>query len=505
MLSNINKIYSLYPKEVRFKHVHCNELLYLAKSLELYRKEYKKNYENDILLTDVYNMLTNIFFNICRSILPYCETIVLKKDSELFQKLRHLEGSYLDFFGDYVKPVIKYLVCLSEFSQNYLFNYLSKSINEINIDHKVAIITKRALTQIEKDMINTSVIQRNIKFFTENSYRKSVETFDSSFFIGTANYFGRYATRVLKARVTYFVSYDMFTNTINKNNPFYNVVPQKEIIDTIDQNISYGNNLTKVIPIEIENENSIHFTVQKILEDQNKNNISNDIFQEASIVYLENDHFVFVATDSKVRIYSPDDKSNCVQRISFRELEEDSYLIISNERDTKLIATVADKVVLKKDAMSLRTMQKDWKNKLRSIVERYGITNISEVLMTKYHMTTASPASVRFWCNEESICPTELRTLLVVLGYENDQIENVYGSMKKIQKAHIIAGKLITKKLMHEMTSEIDKELEEKGWCTFESNEFDGASFNIERITAIDHSKYDILPHNILKPFKIQN
>ncbi|MEH7200470.1 hypothetical protein V7105_25055, partial [Priestia megaterium] len=123
--------------------------------------------------------------------------------------------------------------------------------------------------------------------------------------------------------------------------------------------------------------------------------------------------------------------------------------------------------------------------------------------MNKYHLKTASIASVRSWCNEESICPTELHKLLKALKYDEDQIQEIFNTMKKIQYAHRKAGRIISEKLMNELSKNIFKELQEKGFYTFESKEFNGASFNIERIVSINQSRYLIAPYNLMKPMSI--
>jgi hypothetical protein len=75
--------------------------------------------------------------------------------------------------------------------------------------------------------------------------------------------------------------------------------------------------------------------------------------------------------------------------------------------------------------------------------------------------------------------------------------------MKKIQLAHRKAGRIISEKLMSELSKGITKELQEKGFYTFESKEFNGASFNIERIVSIDRTRHLIAPSNLMKPMKI--
>ena len=248
----------------------------------------------------------------------------------------------------------------------------------------------------------------------------------------------------------------------------------------------------------------INTAVNRFIEEQkNTIEVNSQDAVDACIIHLENNRFLFAPRDSKIRVFSPNEQINFIKQITFRDIEEDNYIIIRNERDTKLIAEVADQYVLKSKAKIYRELQNEWKEKLRVNVENKGIGKVSDILMRKYKIKTASIASLRSWCNEDSICPTELPKILKALKYEDDKIKEVHVIMKKIQQAHIKAGRVISEKLMSELSVNILRELQEKGYYTFMSTEFNGVSFNIERIVSIDRETYLIAPYNLMKPMNI--
>lgn len=82
-------------------------------------------------------------------------------------------------------------------------------------------------------------------------------------------------------------------------------------------------------------------------------------------------------------------------------------------------------------------------------------------------------------------------------------MEEIHRKMKEIRRAHLKAGRLISGKLMNELSIEIFQELKEQGYYTFTSKEFDGASFNIERVVSIDRSVYYVAPYNLMKTIEI--
>ncbi|MEH7537435.1 hypothetical protein V7167_25220, partial [Bacillus toyonensis] len=93
--------------------------------------------------------------------------------------------------------------------------------------------------------------------------------------------------------------------------------------------------------------------------------------------------------------------------------------------------------------------------------------------------------------------------ILKALKYEDNRIKETYEIKKKIQQAHIKAGRIISEKVMNELSNDILKELQEKGYYTFMSKELNGVSFNIERIVSIDHSVHLIAPYNLMRPINI--
>ena len=95
--------------------------------------------------------------------------------------------------------------------------------------------------------------------------------------------------------------------------------------------------------------------------------------------------------------------------------------------------------------------------------------------------------------------PAEINILLSALKYNQENIKKISDTMATIKRAHISAGRIITKKLMSELSVDIHSELQEKGYYTFKSNEFNGASFNIERIVSISHTIRTVPSTNIMR------
>ncbi|WP_374055834.1 hypothetical protein [Rossellomorea sp. FM04394] len=498
-LDNLLVLYSLEKSNVLFKHVNSGEMLQFSNYVGEFKLEIQKKYDNDESLIEVLNFLNKIFFKLASSLQPYNQVIDEDMEKAIISKLMLTKKSYPELFSKTLIKAAKSIKDLKE-SDNNLFDNLCRYINKrAEVGLKVAIVTKRAISHQEKHLVSSSLKSfLKVSYFTENSFRKDFELFDEIIYVGNPLYFGDYVKSTFKGKTITFVSYDIFTNSFQPQNVFEDI-DKEGTHSTIYKNVTIGETLQKKSIIEFNQGEVLSTSVNKFLNEQ-KNEVNSQEAVEACLVQLENDRFLFAPRESKIRVFNPNDKTNLIKQIKFRDVEEDEYIVIRNERDTKLIAEVADQDVLKKSAEKYRLLQKDWKNKLRSNVKRKGLKKVSDILYNKYNIKTASSASVRSWCNEESICPTELTKILKAIKYDENKIKETYETMKKIQNAHIKAGRIISQKLMSELSQDIYKELQEKGFYTFKSKEFDGASFNIERIVSIDRTRHFIAQYNLMKP-----
>lgn len=501
--NNLVDLYKLEKSKISFKHVKNRKLSFFAEGLEAYRKEVLESYDSDEHLNDMLNLLRRVFFKLTGSFMPYNKVINQELNKELLKKFYQIKNSYPNLFSSIVKEIAKNFKEITETNENSMVEYIQDYINnEYKGIRKIAIVTKRSLSIEEKNkFVKRLKLGHKIYYFTENSFRKEINIFNEVFYIGCPNYFGKYVKTIFKGSNIYFVSYDMFINSMRPENEFEEL-DRKGVYSTLYNQIDFGQPSQKEILINFEEKESLNFAVNKVLDEQKSTGDNSSDAIEASIVYLENDRFLFAPQDSKIRVFVPEEKSNFVKQINFKDLEEDDYIIIRNESDTKLIAEVADKI-LKSKAKDYRQLQQKWKKRLRYNVEKKGLNRVSEILSKKYRLTTATTVSIRNWCNDNSICPTELPKLLKALKFTEKEVKEIYSKMQEIKCAHIKAGRLISWKLMNELSSEIYRELREQGYYTFTSEEFDGASFNIERVVSIDQNKYLIAPYNLMKPIEI--
>ncbi len=501
-MKNITFSYTLEGKEISFRHVEYKLVDELAKQLYDFKLDLTRNFAEEEFLLDLYSSVNRVLFNLCHSIMPYSSLLDKNLSDMLLNKFKQAKLGYPDLFQKMIIPIVKTVDALRRDDENVLYDFICTYLNENPKNYKkISIITKRSLNYSEKEHILHRINpELNISFYTENGYRKTQMIFDETIFLGSSNFFSSFSSQVFKSYQTTFISYSFFLHKNRKTSAFPHL-PTTELTNTIQKGIIFNNQTFNKEIIEIKEENTIHQVIKSIIKEQeNIDQGDNHRQVVASIIFIESDRFLFVSRDANVRILSLHDRNEFVKQIHFKDLQEDDYLIIRNDWDTKLIAEVADKKVLKDNATQYRGLQEDWKKRLRNHVNKLGAQRVSKILSQKYNMKTASSVSVRNWCTEESICPQEISALLKALKYKNNEIENIYSAMKEIQNAHRQAGRIITRSLMNELKEDIFEKLNEQGYYTFNSNTFNGASFNIERVISIDNTKYSIFYYDLMKP-----
>ena len=501
------KLYSISNSNIEFINVKNKDISFLVKSIDKFKSQ-KNGIINDTHLTDQLVYFKKIMFRFINSFLPYNLIIDTNTENELIKRCFEIKRSYPHIYNNFVSDIALSIKNLMAINENSMLNSLSEYINGFSNSYtKIAIVTKKGIKQEEKLLVEKQIkFPIMINYYTYNGFKKVPECFDVVIYIGTPDYFGEYAKNTFKGNYIAFFSYNIFINHFKPKFIFEVLNNGKNIISTIYNDVHINNNNTNNDPpqskIQLEEEDiSPNIAEKLVCESVDNQNIQEMV--DACVIYLENGRYIFVSPHSKIRVFSPDLGSKLVKQVNFKDLEEDDYIIIRNERDSKLIAEVADQLILKSKATKYRELQSKWKSRLRYYVNRHGYRKVSNVLRKKYNIKSATIASIRNWCNEESICPKELPKLLEALKFDQKEINRIYKSMKIIQKAHIKAGKIISQKLIKELTGNFVNELFEKGYYKFTSSEFDGASFNIEKILFIDTKIYIIPYHYLMKPMII--
>ena len=157
-----------------------------------------------------------------------------------------------------------------------------------------------------------------------------------------------------------------------------------------------------------------------------------------------------------------------VRRMPTTDIEEGTFVLLRAGSGGDYVVPVAD-AVLGRRAAECREVQRDWKAKLRSEVERRGLFETSIVLLDHGAMV-ADEGNLRRWIWERSIRPrgyADFLAIMRLIGLESEAIR-YWRVMKVIDGAHIRAGQLIRKMLIGQVMNSDLAQLDQLGTMEFD-------------------------------------
>jgi hypothetical protein len=227
---------------------------------------------------------------------------------------------------------------------------------------------------------------------------------------------------------------------------------------------------------------------------------------EALLLGLEGDHGVFIEVESSVLVIDlSEEAKNRVKRISYRDLGAEIYILLRTSGGGDYIVPVADRI-LGDEAEDLREMQQTWKARLRGAIKKEGIHKTIDRLKT-YGSKIASYQNVRNWSSDRNIItkdPADFRAIMTLTDLE-DQADNFWTSMKKIQRAHARAGQHIRRLLLQEINHSDLLELERTGVMEFSLPDRDAGSLTAYRIVSIASRMVEVASGRIDEVFRIED
>ena len=184
--SELVDIYNLEDISIEFKHVDGSLLRPFAESIERYKKEIQLSYDNDERLLELYNLCRRLFWKVLNSFAPYKSLVSEECLQPIFQQCYLVKNSYPSIFQRCVLPLLKEIQVLQEIDDNPLSTLVCKHINSIaKVGHRIAIVSKRAIPNKEKTILHNTLRDIfKVRYYTENSFRKSAVTYNIIVFIG---------------------------------------------------------------------------------------------------------------------------------------------------------------------------------------------------------------------------------------------------------------------------------------------------------------------------------
>ena len=124
-------LYNVEDISIRFKNVDGTLLRPFAESIERYRIEMLKIYENDDRLLELYNLCRRLFWRMLSSFSSYKKLISEEILQQIFKQCYTLEKSHSSFYKRYVLPILKEIKVLLENDSNELKSLVCEHINSV--------------------------------------------------------------------------------------------------------------------------------------------------------------------------------------------------------------------------------------------------------------------------------------------------------------------------------------------------------------------------------------
>ncbi|MCF6796618.1 hypothetical protein L1M59_10850 [Bacillus sp. ET1] len=481
--------------------IHNPLLSDLGEQCNILKQKVAENGLEDEFLNRIYLTIKKALTIFSTSLVPFHQIKSIDLQ-DLRYKFRELKMLYPNIYQDFLKGA-QQIKQLLEQETNLLIEKVIDLVNNPT-PSKRAIVTKRHLKDEERDALlrrfATNVM--DIRFFNDSAFRKSSDTFDEVLFIGSQSLFEVYANNCPRAEKTYFISYDVFPNYFKNMGVLHSLQPASTVYKGIKNKLERRPITTAKLFLE-EDPPSLSLLGKQLAasEDLDENGADSIEPVEARLIILENDHVLFLQVDGRYKVVEIDLKGKHVISKPFNMLELDDCLLVFHERETEILATVANSEILKEKAQKLRRIQKSWKNRLQSWVDNKGINKVCYILSSKYNMSSSKPHNVNYWLRDTTIFPRNMEQLLKALQYDDRSVQQVLVASNLILAAHRRAGSLIRQHANQVIKNSDLKNLLSQGYQIFSIPKFPGFTFSVERIIGISSETFMVHPGKIMKVY----
>lgn len=480
-------------KKIIFLSVENDEIRNLYSLCREFSKEIRTYHEHEEDLINNFNEFRSILGRFFNTIEPY-QVVFENYLQAVFRLFKEIQIGYPNLYEIYGKPILRNIKKIYE--ENSQTNFIVEALEKQYSDSIVLTQNTYIITRFKPTIEYISVNNLHLKVIKASDLIKLNLFADNLIFIGSPSTFDGKFSSIFFGKNSYFISYDIFDNQITRRKNF-NILKRNDTINNIYSNIHIergfkGSNFNADLG-SIEDEFDTNKIIQKYKEQSASLHEIEKI--EAKLIILPNKCYTFVPTQSKLRRLDKDTLE--LSSIELSNLEIGDWVLFRNNSNTDLIIDVADKI-MGDYAERHRKHQKHWKNRLEVNVKNMGMSRMINYLQ-RNNIQTANAQNIRNWISEESIGTSDHEKLLTALKYSEDQIRIIVKSTDEIRSAHLRAGKEVSKQILAEIDTNIIDEIEESGYATFSSKLFDGASFNIEVIQAINDDTIFIDRNKIFK------
>lgn len=226
----------------------------------------------------------------------------------------------------------------------------------------------------------------------------------------------------------------------------------------------------------------------------------------ANLYLLAGGFAVYLEAEGGYQIYGFDlaaETEERVRRVQAARVTSGMYLVLRREGGGDYIPIIADRI-LRERARGLREMQRDWKERLRSEVAKFGVADVVRKLRS-FGGSGRSEMNVRYWCSYDSIATGRYADFLAIMRLVQleGRAEELWDAMGHIRRAHLAAGQHV-RRLLEEQVEKADLSmLAERGMMDFSLEESSGR-LTVFRVEASSPELFTVPRGQLRHPFPVE-
>ena len=410
-----------------------------------------------------------------------------------------------------LQALVNTALLLSEQQSNPLLEQLASILIPEN-QQTTAILSKGIRASL---LDNEDPLLQNIEIVNHYQLRGS-HCYQQLIVIGPHHWYPDYIFRAPRAKEIHFIRYSWISE-IWRVQPFF-IQPTSFSLNN-DQNHQLNTNRAK--------NNSNIDTNERIIEQErfpeiNWHRLSNKLIknvrddnpqeiEQAKLYLLANDYAVFLEDNDSGHALILDletgqeeettEEGQSIKRLLISKIQSGMFILLRTNGGGDAIISIAD-TLLGNEATRVRTMQEEWKKRLRKAVKDHGLFSVCITLLDYEGSALVNEMNLSNWMSNKSIKPRNDKDFSAILRfvglYEDEAMYKE--AANKIDNAHRRAGFNIRRQLMKQVVLTDPHDIQKKGYWEFDLSGPNGGSLTAFRIEQISPDVSTISASRIGRP-----
>jgi len=228
----------------------------------------------------------------------------------------------------------------------------------------------------------------------------------------------------------------------------------------------------------------------------------------ARLAVLDGGFAVYVEEDPSATVLTinldVEDQQQRVARLAASQLRVGMFIVLRSSGGSDYVVTMADKL-MGQNAALFRSQQQDWKSKLRTMVRKSSLLEVSVSLLDAGSTPKAYETNVRNWISVRNIKTSDYADFAAIMKVVElaEKTDEYWNSMSNIARHHQRAGQQIRRLLLRRLQVTDLTDLQRLGYLDISLPEAGAGTLTAFRIVALEPTARLISVNQLNHPFEI--